>query len=747
MSSQVFNIGISGGGPRGMLLAPNIAAVLSTRPDLKTLKINITVFEKQPAKDLAGGHAWQHGCDAPANTGIPGIPTGFENVDPRLANLLDLAGRTAEKALNERVAIQADLELRNPAAAAMFEKSFLPNGTFETKKASVTRGFLGDVLRESISKALDYIRSDIPQLTVDVRPGHEVLRPDFSDPQKPQLIVRKVGEQSEQAFIFDMVIHAQGTAVKSAVSEELAAKTYSDLPNHEAVKTFLTRNDMLDSAGNLKPGKRIVISGESLSALDFHGLLLAFLPCFVRDQSNAGYHVDKTLASKYQGAFTFVSRGSGRPAPPRLAHTENWRGIENPILTTTEMHALRLVPGRDWATIAWKCLKFNIADTLGKLPSQINADLGSSRAYMDALLPQTEDYLDNPDTLTEAGLVRSALVSFFHGRGFENDPEQAEKDLEDVVPITRLGRGVWGMVASAGVEMSEEGMSGTPASKTFFQSRDMIRWHAAASPAHIQYSLNLLYQAGVAVHQSGNFNDFALVDDGVALRNERYNVLFAPKVISRDADTVVASLGDQVQKQGGVPVFVKGRYYKTAAGRLINAIDTGVGGWGIPSAGGAGGMSEERWSGDIVDFGSANLWAKLAANQVLMQAFLKANNSNSTIHDVDKRVLPSEDDYEDENKRLEPVWKGFRQKLACIEVCEKLAGNDRVKHRKMATQILATGTRQVFIKEHRSQVTAAEKKMGEFATLTLERYEGRFPDFTTYQLDEMWKLILPADED
>ncbi|KAF9231098.1 hypothetical protein BU15DRAFT_68618 [Melanogaster broomeanus] len=100
--------------------------------------------------------------------------------------------------------------------------------------------------------------------------------------------------------------------------------------------------------------------------------------------------------------------------------SNTWHGVPDPFLTTKEMHALRLVPGHDWASIASEFIRFNITNTPSTTP----------------LL--TENYLNNPLAITKISLVCHTFFVFFLGHGCEPNAEKAERELEVVAPNTHL---------------------------------------------------------------------------------------------------------------------------------------------------------------------------------------------------------------------------------------------------------------------------------------------------------------------
>jgi hypothetical protein len=738
-----YKVGISGCGPRAAAAIARFVAEMSLHPD--SIPIDITVFERQPDVNLARGSAWQKGCDGAINTGVPGLPAGLDGLDPDLAHHLDLAARVQDHFVANRAALLETFKTRNPLVAILFHKAFRPDGTLDTTKAFASRGAVGEVMRECFKGVVDYVhRGKVPGLSITVHCQHEVIGTDYSDAKNPKLSVKRVGQQYPQTFAFNHVLQFGGTPLAPVVQGKSKPNTYTGPPDYDLIKAFLSSRGHLDRAGKyLLPGKHGVIAGEGLSGLDFDGIGLAFNPAFILDlDSKDGCRVDAVLAAKYPKVFTSVSSGTGRPAPPRLSHSEDWQGVENPLLNTKEMHSLRLVPGLDWASISIACLNHNIAHTLGEVPLDTHLPLENTMTYMQQYNDQAKQHLDNPTAITKIALRREGLQAFFYGRGFEADAKTAERNLDEEAPLTRRGRGGWLMVASTGHEMSKIDKQRTLENRDFFAYRDYIRFEAAASPIWIQYPTSMLYLTGIIASVSAKFSDIIDTGSAIQIGTQRYDFLLEPEGITRAADIVIASLQGQVLMDHGVPMFEKGRRYANAK-EPINVIEGGAGGWGIPIRGDISGMANERWSGDTVDLGNTVQYAELVTKQLRLQIYIAMRGLKSDLDTLYQKALPSEPAFNAETEQFRAIYDCFREKYACAILAKGLAGPDKAKFRRLADQIANDATRRTFVAQYKQLVTDNMKKlMPDFVPAKRDRYEAGFFDFTKIHLAKMTQLAL-----
>ncbi|KAI1301969.1 hypothetical protein EDD11_005769 [Mortierella claussenii] len=166
--------GLSGFGPRHALYLIYQAMVLLSHQDkLASIKghgvdfiLHYTVFEKQ---DTAGiGNAFQLDCDATVNTSVTMLLDilGNNKVDRTLVAFADLAGTVYPVLKEQYDTILAELKKRNPPAADLFKKAFKSDGSINTSVACMTRSKWGQIQKQNIDNALEYIKKNVPQIVI-----------------------------------------------------------------------------------------------------------------------------------------------------------------------------------------------------------------------------------------------------------------------------------------------------------------------------------------------------------------------------------------------------------------------------------------------------------------------------------------------------------------------------------------------------------------------------------------------------
>ncbi|KAF8924913.1 hypothetical protein BGZ58_001314 [Dissophora ornata] len=753
---RVTTWGLSGLGPRNAQFLIHLAIVLlANEAQLAELRdsygihflLKFFVFEKQDQPGV--GDAFQTTCDATINSPVPGLPdiVGIETVDPTFTAYADLASAVSATLNAGSFDYLAKLEKRNPAAAILFRKALLPNGNLNTSIPCITRGEWGRIQIDNFNKALDYIAANIPALDITVHYFQEVLSTDFSNPKKPALLVKKVGETTRTSYNFDFVTLNNGMPLISPVSAEVAPKAYSLTPNHDTLRAYLTKCGVLCPEGYIIPGKSIAFTGAALSFYDYANLLLPFLPCFrLSDTNPAGFEIDENLAANYQGLITVISHSARRPAPPRTAPDKNWRGAR-PFLPTREMHAARLQSNYDHLSGAYTFLVASIARSTGKVPTQVDISK-SAEQYMAAYYAENNQYLAGEHG-AETDLLCTGFTAIAIGAGLEFNPKAAEDEIAKETPCTREGRIGWPFFSAAGVEITSGDMIYTSDNVEFYKVWHLLHLTYAASPVPIQQTVAALFASGIATHVTGKFKDIYISpkSDTVTIDGHEFDALLAPKLIDRDSDPVFHSLVGQVKERfPGVPDYGKGGHYQAPDGKPVHAFDGGIGGRGTTFRDEAGNehTAGQQWN-ETNSYSAATTFATNHAQLVLMLSIAPAIDPEAspieTVSRLYEQILPSTKAFDKEVRRFEDTWTEMQTKLCFLRLCERLAGNDAAKYRELTDKAFTTRDRASVLATADAGAQASYNQqlqsLPDFNPPTLKQFEARFAFHTKTQLNAM----------
>ncbi|KAF9785896.1 hypothetical protein BJ322DRAFT_752103 [Thelephora terrestris] len=754
MAPRIITHGLSGLGPRNAQYLVNLALLLlSSRDRLANakqsgvdFKLHFTVFEKQ--SQAGTGNAFQTNCDAAINTGITGLPAirGLANIDPLFVNLANHAKNIATRLESATTEILSDLQKRNPAVAALLKKALRLDGTVDTSVACTTRGELGRLLFANTLSALDYVRKNMPELIIEIRYNHQVTGVDFTDPRKPRLLVSKEGE-APTSYEFDFVTLAHGTSLVSPVSIEVGAKAYSLTPNHDSLKEYLQSQGLLDVDGYILPGKSIALTGVSLGAYDYATLLLPFIRGFrLSDSSPGGFEFDPAIAGQYRGLLTLISRSLRGPSPPRLAPNQTWKGKVS-LLSTEEMHALRLHRNSDWLSPSYELLRASVAASVGKLPNGVEIERTVSE-HMQLYSAENDDFLVDGATISETALLRAGFVAFSTGSGLEADPALAEQSLVEKAPFTRAGRLGWPMFSSSGSEISLPTKMDTPDNAAFYKSWDQLHHFISASPVILQNAVASLFRHGVATHQSASFDQIglALSSRKITLGGREFDALLAPKTISREADPVLASLEGKVKEiYEGVPEYGKGMYLQTIDGTPINVFEVGMGGWGrsIRNGDGRKHVVGEQWN-DTNNYHAAGVFGTNHALLTLILSLATIITPNDSPLDIARAfyeaTFPPLRDFRLEIRRFEGIWRNVQERLVFVKLCAELAAGDPVAFASSIEHASTADRRNTFMsgQELAFRIAYANEieKVSDFDPPKFPpHFERRFTAYTTPQLE------------
>ncbi|KAI1370584.1 hypothetical protein F4677DRAFT_451255 [Hypoxylon crocopeplum] len=679
-STYTIRYGLSGFGPRNAILVKDVVvALLAEREMVHELnfRLDFHIFEQNGnANDAGSGHAFQTDCDATLNSSISGaipftnshrVPGQYEHI---VSAANDLGSAVAEELEADLTRYEAEYRQRNPAAYALLRKATDKSGRVNTSsRAFATRGLLGKVQGATIRTILEFAEKEVPEIQIKVYYGHTVVGADFYTPKKPKLLVRNNESMAEQSFEFDFVQLANGTTGKIPVSDDVASKAFSSTPNIDAIRSFLDEHGVLDTAGLVKQGSRIGITGMRLGAYDSIPLILKLTNILLITDN--GWELDEREAMKYQGLFTFISSHEGNVAPPRHAHTMHWPGIL-PFLNTQELHTIMLQQDFDWLSFVMPILKANVAAETGTLPSQVNRPM-TTEQRMANYHQQNIQYRRN--MVTEAGLLRAGKMAMVEGFGFESDPEIADQNLVLIAPITRRDRAGFSFRYSCAYDITQPTVARNTSNADFFKHWGPLCALLNASPVAIHDMVARLFGLGVARFVEGSFEDIKLKSENqkVSIRDHDFDVLFAPKVLMPTADVLLQSLRGKVKEIApGVPDYIKGRFMYDINGEIIHAIDVGSGGHGTTETlpGGSKTVVGLQWA-DTRNHLSAGQWAATASRTLLLLGALKAKGCDTPAEEILTAyidTLPSQYDYEAEVTSLEATWKEINERSCFLRV-------------------------------------------------------------------------------
>ncbi|KAG0254864.1 hypothetical protein BG011_005458 [Mortierella polycephala] len=770
-SPRKIHWGLSGFGPRHALYIIHQAMViLAHRDRLKAESINFelhyTVFEKRDTPGV--GNAFQIDCDAAVNTPVTKLPEFLGITDDpmfiALKAFADLPDTVYPHLKKYRAAILDDLRKRNPAAADLFTEAFEQNGDIKRNVACMTRGKWGHIQKQSIGQALDFIQTNVPEIKIEIKYLHEVVNVDFTNPKKPSLVVRKVGESDTNTkyLPFDFVSFAHGTSLVSPLKPEVALRAYSLTPNHDTLRDYLRRSDVIDTKNSLKRGKKIVCTGLGLSFYDYATLLLAFLPGIESSQDPVKFIRDN--AKDYQNLITVISRSVRPPAPPRTALNPNWRGENAIFFSAQDMHALRLQRNVDWLSIAYEFLEAHIARSLSKVPKEVKTR-ESIAEYMTSYSDDNNKYLAESG-VTETDLLRAGFVAFSLGSGIEVDVDAAEKNLIRRARYTRNGRFGLPMFTASGFEISSKDKYNNNANSDFFKLWDEQILFNYASPVPIQNIIATMFTSGIARHMQGNFDQIdisqepdkvkfvEMTEDGPV--EHQFDALLAPKVMRRDRDPVLCATKGLVKEIiAGVPDYGKGGYFKTKEGTPINAFDAGMGGCGAKVINKEGLLrtAGARWDGLTNNHHAASVFATQHAYHTLALAIAVCRDPSGspieTVASIYRGILPDARLFNQEVNRFKPVWEDLQERLLFLRLAKNLAKDDAARYLEITDKIFDLGTRQSFLEQQKEDNNPYYEEQHErimaYNPPTLMQYEERFADYTRPQYkDILEKSFLPG---
>ncbi|KAK9424370.1 hypothetical protein SUNI508_13693 [Seiridium unicorne] len=758
---HIIRHGFSGFGPRSALLVMDVViAYLTERQQFNNmgLEIELFVFDKNDASNAGAGTAWQTLCDATPNSGVtsavtlPGS-TVIPNQDI-VAAASDLASAVAQELHDNRAVHEDEMRQRNPAAYALLNQATRIDGSVVTSTACATRGLIGKVQRTNIDKVVNFVGAHVPEIRILFKFEHTIVGADFSSPTQPRLIARRNDSIQPEAYPFDFVHLANGPTAEIPVSSEVRPRTFSSVPNANSIRDFLGKHELLDDKTKLiKRGAKIAIAGMRLSAYDLVPVIMAMTDMI---ETKAGSWVlNKKRIAGYQGLLTFIGRSDGDPAPPRHAHTMHWPDGES-FLTTEEVHAIMLQRDFDWLSLAAPLLTANTAARLGVPPSQIELPTTTKESMLEYHNQNNEYRAGN---LTSAGLLRAGQLALIGGFGLESDPDTAEAQLVAKAPLTREGRAGFPTRKSAANDITQARVAIQSPNSEFF-----AHWKKAwsldnASPVEIQDLIAQLFGLGVATFVQANFDEIHLQQQNsrVILHDQPFDVLFAPKTMTRSADVLLTSLKGKVKEiVPGVPEYIKGRFLQSLGGEPIHALDVGLGGHGETVSLSYGQTSiVGLQSFDIHNHASAADWAATASRMLVILSAMKAAGDATALQTLIKTYgnnnLPPSRDFHIETAMFEDAWREAQEKACFVRVCTAFSEKERVSdytHHISSPETRRTCIAFLDLVRPGAQRSYQEELSGIPAFDPIHKrqfYMKRHLDFTPVEMERLWQLILKGN--
>ena len=769
-------IGISGGGPRAMnhiislvaLMCINETKLTELRSQGIDFCIEVVVFEKQSKKRGAGGNAFQPECDATLNTGIPGrmnIP-GLQKIaktHPIVYAATDLAKTVAHMVERDPQKLLKRYKTKNLAAYSVLKNALRPDGTLDTSVPCLSRDVLGAGLTKNVNDVIAYANDVLPFIDIKICYNQQVIDVDFSDPKKPTLIVDGKDDPPKR-HEFDMVFLATGTALKSRVQNSIAHKTYSQIPNYSSLNLFFRSLGLVENQYDLKQGTKLGITGASLSAYDYICILATQLGIVVPSTTNIGYKIDLEVAAKYQGLITLISPTAGRITPPAIssapsglpaAAPPSWPvGLPDGIGICDEIHSTFLQKNFEAFPLFQDLAKANIARALGTIPGKVNEPM-STKARLADYQRQIDDFLTGRKP-TEWAFWKTSYLQLISGIGFHHDSGAARKRLSALAPLTHSPFSVVRKYrAHTSAFTNPDYVKKTTNAKAAKVQNEVIRL-LGPSPIGSQQIVNLLSESGVLNHASGKSEHLRISDDGqfVELDDLQFHAILSPKAMVRETNIILEPLMRYVRQVApGQPEYAKGRLLVAQDGRPLNVYECGTIGQGarVRNADGTFSCVGMRWPDT---HGYANLIELVCQAPYLTLSFalLKSvgvSNPISHMQEHYRTSLPDSQVFDRETAKFEGAFLEILRKIAFLNLCKVLAGNDGALYREFTDKVYTHEDRAAFVKGLKvKQLSQTEEKAlaayqhqttnpVKYEPVSVEEFGDRFVDFTEEELDGM----------
>jgi len=653
----------------------------SARP----LKIVLTIIERGSKEEATTGNSFQTNCNAALNTlisprpEIPDIDLLPDAFDHFVMLCIDMPTTVSQEVARDLPGLIERAKKVNLATASLTLSCVRPDGKFDITKGCMSRGEYGIIQRESCSAVIAFIDKYIPELELHFRYGTEVIGADCNNPTMPTVTLKKVGtDEPPETLSANFVYDAAGTFLASEVHPDVAKHAYTAVPNNDLMKHYLVKEELCDATGHLIEGKRLAVIGKQLSAIDYINQFAMTIGLLQWDPaSKPACTVNRQLAAHYPEMLTIVSTSNRGSALPRHVHNRVWPGTAPAVLTSRQVHALRLQDGFDPAALYYEALLANLAFTLEILPR----DAMSSKTTIEQLLDYAEQnriHLTDPNpsarVRTRAALLRAFSDAVTHGLGPESDPTAAMEELSELAPLTFAPLTGWALFRNLGSKHSRPELIQTSSNAQHTKILNMFYLYNAASPVEIHHIAAELAEAGVLRHVVGRSEDFewSEADQKHILGEYRFDGLLAPRRLCFKLDPGVNSMLPQLKEQFGVPEYAKGRLLQRKDGRVIHWIDASANTSGKEVDDKKGKKSVvSRLVADTATRAGGQELAPLNAAWIVSLCELIAKGVEKPAEELlayHQATLPPDEEYNAEVAKFEGDWYEIREQICYLSL-------------------------------------------------------------------------------
>lgn len=719
-----------GGGPRTTnQIAHLVKTAVDLKPDFEALQakgakyqINITAVEKGGPDWLGRGNAFTASHTGMVNTGAEGNYSITQAINPddpiakQAADLVDYQKRLTAKFGQNAKSHAAELEKTNLPGAVMFEKAN-ENG-LHTDAAFTSRGNLGDEEAENFQNALKLAKNHLPFLNIDVKTNTQASNLDISNPTRPSVDLTHTdasGEKKTERRSFDAINLNTGTTVSSPIRDpKAAARSFIKPMNPADMAHYLNDKNLLDDAGQLKPGSKVISGGTGLSGLDQIAALSNFMNLFERDSNDpVGYKVTDSAKEKYQDTIHVVSRGPSN-CPPRHSHSPEWTAKTQPMGDTAALHALFLDGNGSRVMSDWpKIEKASIARALNTTPGQLtpkfekaedlakyqyentkkSMTLANQSRALEKTDPDKSAELKRESHNTPFGQSRNVQLGTILGFGMSRDLEATGKEMSKRAPNTWQPGYATHRAQLAGI--SEPASASIKSNAGLMGEHGQRMGNITSSPAVVHSMLPKLYEAGIARHVPASYSDVKADPEGngLTLKGQSYGALVVSPTFDPNSEPTYDMKGKVKPlhpQTPGFPEIGKFRSIVNADGQNTNVSDFGLHGKGTTITAEDGKRSSVGVvSVDTNNRESAADVAPSVALRTMSEAHLKASGSNDPVGELNsiyESIRPSKGEHAREARSFEGDFRVALDKSSYLTAIEKIAGDDGDLYAKLYDQ-------------------------------------------------------------
>ena len=685
-----------------------------------------TVIDQAPRSNFGKGYAWN------ARQGAGNVNTGGEllSYDQLAAKYKEVTHNKEfmQRNLHEHPVGHSNIDLGIRSTAIMSD----PEHPF-MERAVLSRQHQGEQEAQHFDERVDYARRNLSRLyTVELLPDTTVTGLNITaDPKMP---VAEIG--SGGSVRGNMMRLVTGTTPRKPVrNEAVLTRTYCDWMNQEDLHDFFDRLGLTGANGKLRPGVKILVGGSGLSTLDeltalCGGKVMDLVEPVLGSSGEAmdphsvtGYQVREQARNDYQGAIRIVSTRKLKLIEPRHSTLQDWLPATAPLGNTEELHALFLHNQaeqlfEDWYTLMTastaRALNTVPDDVIDKVTGTVDGyeELRTTEQLAAKHYRESEQYgkalrqaelATDPDErkrlfyeagLTRPGIMRSAIISAVFGVGMARDPLAEVTKMSKKAPLTYKGRGntyLYRRAALSAITKSETELTKGGKNKLHTGRLQEYKQYYTSSPYRIQSLFHVLFDAGIATYQEGDYNDITAGPDGskLILGGEEFHAFVVSPQFGRNLDPLIKSLNDQVmpvaESQGleagnGVahlPRIARHRMVYTRGGELSHLEDQSLNTLGIRNPSGDGMVSMTAF--DLNNRRSAYEDAPMLAVRRFAIEHLAAAGIDDPVAVVESMysaTLPAEEQYQSEVAQFSSHYREAKEKAAYLEAIANKYGRD-----------------------------------------------------------------------